>query len=223
MLSEDSGSGTPDAQGCVWGTEEREYRYVCFDSFSRPLSNRECLDDGALFALLLGPLVACGLLHAAFSQLAAQVESPLPPGWKIELPLVLPNTPLRAPTLPATDVNRALSALATSRRNLVQLFTLLSFVLLVHLTRSLSLERTLSRNTTTPPSASMEREPSDYMRANVGIGTYWLKRGETRRDISAVMFSFVVTLGCIGVKILTAWIGRGVWSGELAAIHNDPA
>jgi hypothetical protein len=44
--------------------------------------------------------------------------------------------------------------------------------------------------------------------------TYWLKRGEWRRTKSVVGFAFLVTLCCVGVKIVTALIGRGVWSGR---------
>ncbi|KAK8869508.1 hypothetical protein IAR55_000073 [Kwoniella newhampshirensis] len=207
-------------RGCVWGTEEREYR--------------ECLDDGIFYALLLGPLVAAALLHAALSQLAIHPFSPLPKGWNIELPMVLPSTPIKSAPLsaniyPPTDTIRALSALATSRRNLVQLFTLCSFVLLVHLTRTLHLELSQSRifqqSFSQPSSINLERENSDQLRlqqqqqSNPG-GTYWLRRGEWRRTRSVVGFSFLVTGGCVVVKIVTAHIGRGVWSGELGVVCN---
>lgn len=161
---------------------------------------RECTDDGVLFALLLGPLVAAALLHAALSTLTSQPESALPHGWLIERPLVLPMTSIRhvAGMLPiaSTDVTKALSALATSRRNLVQLFTLCSFVLLVQLAWSLRLEIKLNKDV----------EGFDG-------GTYWLRRGELRRSSSAVGFGFLVTGGCVVVKIVTPYIGRGVWSG----------
>lgn len=198
-------------------------------------SIRECLDDGALFALLLGPLIAAGMLHDTLRRLASEPASLRPRPWDIESPMVLPSTPLwrftrlaeaQAPQL--TDTVRALSALATSRRNLVQLFTLCSFVLLVHLARSLRLEVKLSKSSPTATamgsgaagsgSATMEREVSDPHRSTVGggLGVYWLKRGEWRRTRSVVGFAFVVTGGCILVKIATAYIGHGVWSGELS-------
>lgn len=185
-------------RGCTWGTEAREYRY---DSLCKlPLTIRECVDDGVLFALLLGPLVAAALLHAALTTLASAPGSALPGGWMIEPPLVLPSTPIRRvaglPILPQTDAIRALSALATSRRNLVQLFTLCAFVLLVHLSCSLRLEVKLSK---------MD---------GVDGGTYWLRRGEWRRNGSAVGFSLLVTGGCLVVKVLTAYVNRGVWSGK---------
>ncbi|OCF32033.1 dolichol kinase [Kwoniella heveanensis BCC8398] len=217
LYHEEDGQTGLGARGCLWGTEAREYR--------------ECLDDGIFFALLLGPLVAAALLHAALSQLAANPDSPLPGDWSIELPLVLPSTPVkRLPSNMITPVPnetiRALSALAISRRNLVQLFTLCGFVLLVHLTRSLHLELKQARQATASPnpqpavSASLERESSDSSRFAAqqaslnqnAAGTYWLRLGEWKRTKSVVGFSFLVTGGCVIVKIVTAIIGKGVWS-----------
>ena len=100
-----------------------------------------------LFALLLGPLVAAALLHSALTQLSSNPDAAVPKAWKIESPLVLPSTPIRrigSVQHEPTDAIRALSALATSRRNLVQLFTLSSFVLLVQLAWSLRLELRLA-------------------------------------------------------------------------------
>ncbi|WWD01023.1 hypothetical protein V866_007961 [Kwoniella sp. B9012] len=197
-------------RGCLWGTEPREYR--------------ESLDDGIFFALLLGPLVASALLHAALTQLSNNPESPLPGNWNIEFPLVLPSTPIRkfANSLdtPPSNTIKALSALVTSRRNLVQLFTLCSFVLLVHLTRSLHLEIKQSKQSPLTPlspqigSVNLERDNSDHAKlfAQQSSGTYWLRLGEWKRTRSVVGFAFLVTGCCVIVKIVTAIIGRGVWS-----------
>jgi len=196
----------PEPKGAVWGTEARDYR--------------DCPDDGALFALLLAPLIAAGMLHASLAHLSGAPHSPLPKEWNIESPLVLHSTPIRffqGITLFPTDAIRALSALATSRRNLVQLFTLCSFVLLVHLARSLHLEikqaKAAVRSTSPVPGdgVSMER---DLTGTSSNTGTYWLKRGEWKRTKSVVGFSFLVTICCLGFKVVTAYIGRGVWSGE---------
>ncbi|WWD16230.1 hypothetical protein CI109_100656 [Kwoniella shandongensis] len=217
MLSDEIEQFGIGERGCVWGTEEREYR--------------ECLDDGIFYALLLAPLVAAALLHAALSQLAANPLSPIPKGWNIEFPMVLPSTPIKSvPQSPSnripTDTIRALSALATSRRNLVQLFTLCSFVLLVHLTRTLHLELKQAKVNKQPTSqhvsAPLERENSEQARTQQPspaslAGTYWLRRGEWRRTRSVVGFSFLVTGGCIVVKTVTAYIGRGVWSDIVIA------
>lgn len=177
--------------------------------------SRECSDDGVLFSLLLGPLLASGLLHNAMQRLSSSTLRPRE--WLIEKPLVLPSTPIRpigGQLLLPTDDVRALSALAISRRNLVQLFTLCSFVLLVHLARSLHLEKRLSKDSVQPVSIGMEREASDSAKNSPGLGTYWLRRREWKRTRSVVGFAFLVTAGCIVVKIATAYIGRGVWSGK---------
>ncbi|ODN75059.1 hypothetical protein L202_06278 [Cryptococcus amylolentus CBS 6039] len=211
-------------KGSIWGTEEREYR--------------DCLDDGIYYALLLGPLVASALLHASLSQLFSYPSSPLPhENWKIENPLVLPTTPLRRdvdPTRGPIETIRALSALATSRRNLVQLFTLCSFVLLVHLARSLHLEIKQMRLLCPPPNDPSVSELGEvppgirsghggggggpnsvggrFSAQQAGFGTFWLRKGEWRRTGSVVGFSALVSAGCLGVKAVTAYVGRGVWS-----------
>jgi len=165
-----------------------------------PLISRECVDDGVLFALLLGPLVAAALLDAALTTLASVPDSAIPHGWMIEAPLVLQSTPIRRVAkgllLEPTDTIRALSALATSRRNLVQLFTLCSFVLLVQLSWSLRLESRLHEKT-----------------GGVDSSTFWLRQGELRRNTSVIGLAFLVTGGCLVVKIATAYVGHGVWSG----------
>lgn len=196
-------------QGCVWGSEEREYRSV---HLSAPTDARECLDDGVLFALLLGPLLASGMLHHSMQRLSSNTLRSRE--WLVEHPLVLASTPIRhlADQAQASDTAKALSALIISRRNLVQLFTLCSFVLLVQLLRSLFLERSLAK-LGVPASVSMERDSSDPARGIRGIGTYWLRQGEWRRNARVIGFAFFVTTCCIGVKIATAYIGRGVWSG----------
>ncbi|KIR71289.1 dolichol kinase [Cryptococcus deuterogattii CA1014] len=188
----------------IWGTEEREYR------------------------LLLGPLVAAALLHSALSQLSSNPSSPVAKGWNIESPLVLPSTPIRrgASITDAEPTNtiRALSALATSRRNLVQLFTLCSFVLLVHVTRSLHLEITQFRINYPPNSTSPDAEVTklhSLQAQQASIGTYWLRKGEWKRTRSVVGFSFLVTGVCLLVKAVTAKVGRGVWSVQYLRMRSS--
>lgn len=200
------------AREAVYGAQKSESTgaYV-----TRSLLNlRECLDDGALFALLLAPLVASGMLHDTLRRLDDAVPSLRPRAWNIEPPMVLPSTPMHS-SLASTPTIKALSALATSRRNLVQLFSLCSFVLLVHLARSLYLEIKLNKTRTTV-AVAMERENSEPRLSVGGTGVFWLKRGEWRRTRSVVGFAFLVTAGCIVVKIATAVIGHGVWSGEFS-------
>ncbi|GMK54111.1 hypothetical protein CspeluHIS016_0106970 [Cutaneotrichosporon spelunceum] len=201
---DDDGPVRVGSRGCIWGTEQREYR--------------ECLDDGALFALLLSPLTAAAMLHAALTRLASQPLTATLPGWAIEQPLVNPGTPVLQitdtihgplPSGPEGDAIRALSALAVSRGNLVQLFTLLSFVLLIQLTHSLRHEIKLARAAPGSPAMGSGSENDTPSRPQ---GTFWRKRGEWRRNRSVIAFAFFVTGCCVVVKIVTAYIGRGVWS-----------
>jgi dolichol kinase len=179
-----------------------------------------------LFALLLAPLVAAAMLHSAFTQLINNPTKATLAEWKIESPLVLPSTPIRYPPshihleLQATEATKALSALATSRRNLVQLFTLCSFVLLVQLAWSRRHEVRSSlavspSGIATPVGTSVTGISGDERSlSGSGInGTYWLKRGELKRNVSVIGMAFLVTAGCLVVKIATAYIEHGVWSG----------
>lgn len=168
---------------------------------------------------MLTPLVAAALLHTSLSRLSDEPTTPLPSNWDIEDPLVLESTPIRY--LPGryplpTDSIKALSALSTSHRNLVQLFTLCSFVLLVHLARSLHQEKKQARAQSALESVAMEREQSGP--GSVGVSNYWLKLGEWKRTRSVFGFAFLVTVCCLGVKIVTALIGHGVWSGEPSSL-----
>lgn len=156
------------------------------------------------------------MLHATLTQLAMSPESALNPGWAIESPLVLSSTPIRqlpgmVRHLDPSDAIKALSALATSRRNLVQLFTLCSFVLLVQLSWSLRLEIRLAKSATDPLHAPTEKDMTDPHKSPIW-GVYWIRKGQLRRNVSVVAMAFVVTAGCIIVKIATAYIGHGVWS-----------
>jgi hypothetical protein len=158
-------------------------------------------------------------------QLSDDPDTATLPGWVIEAPLVIPTTPIRrvSHNVPhgVSDAIRALSALAISRRNLVQLFTLLSFVLLVQLTWSLRREVKLARaalaaNLTlaAPPAVggAVSEHESEPKPPAITPGTFWLKYGELRRNMTVIGFAFVVTTGCVIVKIATAYIDYGVWS-----------
>jgi dolichol kinase len=231
--SDEDGHSGISGKGCVWGTQEREYRYVIVfagEPFGS-LGSRECLDDGVLFALLLAPLVSAAMLHSSFVQLINDPIQATLDGWMIESPLVLPSTPIRLPpshfklSIPHTDAIKALSALATSRRNLVQLFTLCSFVLLVQLSWSIRLEKTLAKKQALSPVLQGGNTTATGFTGAEGFGLspsgiYWLKKGEWRRNLSVVGMAFVVTAGCLVVKVATAYIGHGVWSGKQAIVER---
>jgi dolichol kinase len=82
------------------------------------------VDDGVLTALLMGPYAAVSMLYGSLTT----PDQPLrPPSWLVEAPTTLPQP---TPKMPARE------ALLCARRNLVQLTTLCSFVLLAHLCTS---------------------------------------------------------------------------------------
>jgi hypothetical protein len=84
---------------------------------------RHNLDDGYLTALLIGPGLAASMLYQT-TILSSQALPYRSPAWLIEPPYTSNLTP------------SALTALVHSRRALVQLTTLCSFVLLLHLIAS---------------------------------------------------------------------------------------
>lgn len=101
--------------GTIWATHLRQYR--------------ACGDDGAMLALLLGPLLGVTCLFASLEDRPAQRLAsgdglPFPP-WRVETPaLVLGNRFVPHPTM---------TALALSRCTLLSLQTAMSTTLLVHL------------------------------------------------------------------------------------------
>ncbi|PWN51226.1 hypothetical protein IE53DRAFT_299774, partial [Violaceomyces palustris] len=108
---------SPNDKGAIWATDGRNYR--------------ESNEDGALNALLLGPLLATTVLFNALDEQQSLVNvspggEPLPlPRWRVEgPPRILQHTrPTRG----------GLSALILSRYSLVSLLNLTSTVLLCHL------------------------------------------------------------------------------------------
>lgn len=82
------------------------------------------MDDGVLTALLMGPYAAVSMLYGSLTTPDLPLQ---PPSWLIEAPATLPQS---TPKMPPRE------ALLCARRNLVQLTTLCSFVLLVQLCTS---------------------------------------------------------------------------------------
>ncbi len=183
---------------------------------------RDCIDDGALWALLLGPLLSAAMLLSTLGRLQEHAPTSLPSGWMIEEPLVLDSTPSHlghnlSPRgrEPAT---LALSALALSRRQLTQMNCLLSAILLIHLVWS---QRSDLRH------ADERRLAAEAIAQNGGQGTsaamqgasppwIWARTSEWRRTWSIVTFSFLLTAASVATKAaLNSW--RPEWiQGELS-------
>ena len=148
---------------------------------------RESLDDGVFTGLLLGPIIATALLICALRMLhgSPSPENWLPEGWKVEPRIELHNSP-EAPT--------TLQALVLARQNLVNLSTLCSTILLVHVCSSWWLE---SRN-------RKGEDLPEGERASV-------PRSESQRCYVYITFMLSVSLGTFGAKMLFDWQGYPLW------------
>ncbi|KAF5382069.1 hypothetical protein D9615_004280 [Tricholomella constricta] len=154
---------------------------------SVPKNYRESLDDGVFTGLLLGPLIAAGLLIAALRTPSgvSPYTNTLPQGWRIEAPLELP-TSRRALT--------AIEALTLSRYSLVNLATFCSAILLLHVCASWWLEAQFCKRGNT----------AEGERASV-------PRSEGRRSWYYILFTLSVSAGIFGLKLLLHSQGLGIW------------
>ncbi|KAI0784170.1 hypothetical protein C8Q75DRAFT_724975 [Abortiporus biennis] len=159
--------------GFVWMTVPKNYRLSA--------------DDGILTGLLGGPFVSAALLYLSLrsSQLSPQ-PSPLPSSWLIEPPTTLPNT-----LTPLT----ALEALLLSRRNLLDLSTVCSTILIIHV------------------AASKVTEDRHRRKTNVPLGELsHVPRKESRRTYLYALFAISSTLWILCVRIfLSEFLKLGIW------------
>ncbi|KAG6850685.1 hypothetical protein H0H93_009843 [Arthromyces matolae] len=152
-----------------------------------PKNYRESSDDGVFTGLLLGPLIAAGLLISALRMESVDtlMTSPLPPEWRIEAPAELHNSP---------DVPTALAALIRARYNLVDLGTLCSTILLLHVCASWYHEARYSR------------------RGNAAEGERTsVPRSEARRSLYYILFTLAVTCGIFALKVYLQSRNLGIW------------
>lgn len=152
---------------------------------------RACRDDGVLTGVLLGPLIATALLFSSLQQshsLFNPNSSPLPPSWRIELPAVLHNS-----HSPST----AIEALVLARRNLVDLSTICSTILLAQMSASWWFESRYVRGANAPADE----------RASV-------PRREARKFGLYVLFTFCATLGALCLRALAENAKLGIWQSK---------
>ncbi|KAH7925472.1 hypothetical protein BV22DRAFT_1046735 [Leucogyrophana mollusca] len=156
---------------------------------SVPKNYRESPDDGILTGLLLGPLIAAALLYSSLKQTQRTSSSdfdPLPASWRIEFPRVLPNSP------------SAIESLALSRKCLVDYSTFCSFILLVQVCASWWFEARYRGR----------RSVSEGERGSV-------PRSETRRSWYYVLFTFIMTLVALGVRVVLSYVDVRIWQSSL--------
>ena len=156
---------------------------------------RNAQDDGILTGLLGGPLVAAAELYVSLTMSASTPPGdPVPPGWRIEPPMTLADSP--KPTTP-------LEALLLSRRYLVSQATFCATILLVHVIASWITEARHRRKRVIP-----EGEVSS------------VPRKEGRRTYLYVLFAFSVTLWILCVRIALKELKLGIWQ---SAYQNSVA
>lgn len=147
------------------------------------INTRDTPDDGVFTALLLAPLVSTVML--IYTESLASLPTPssnlLGKQWIIEDPLSLPNS--RKPLTP-------FEALILSRRNLVQLMTLTSGILLVHI-------------------FTFHYQRYKYAQKSAAV----LPKNESRRTMSYVGFTAILTAGALLLKAIFMETRLNVWPG----------
>ncbi|KAG7530876.1 hypothetical protein FFLO_04739 [Filobasidium floriforme] len=193
------GSGLAGSIGTVWATEPKDYR--------------DCLDDGAAWALLLGPILSGSMFYETCTRLREMYTtspSKIPAGaatngWQIEAPLVSPSTrpfivagqgPSSAEQAESQAV-LAISALAYSRKQACHLMCLLSLLLLGHTLWSRRRQLLL---------VASSHEAQGSGRSDGSLPP-WSKRSEWRRTGAVVAFSFVLTAGFVVLKVVAQVAG----------------
>lgn len=151
--------------------------------------NRESRDDGILTGLLLGPLIASGLLYFTIWKASHYpMSAALPKWWLMESPIVLSSS---IPPLTASE------AVLVSRYNLVDLSTFCSTILLFHVCASWWLEGYYSKSGSKP----------EGERASV-------PRSEGRRALYYILFTLTVSITMLVLRIVLQKYGIGLWSRQ---------
>lgn len=173
-----------EAKDFIWGTDARDYR--------------ECPDDGALMALLFGPLVSSSLLITTLRQLAAPPStSALPSPWLVEPPMTLSRE--SPAVLSVTQV--ALEALARSRRSMLSMSSLLTVVLLLSLLCSRGIATIQAVTTSHNGAARRERDK------------WGLPKSEWKRTGWVVACAFAISTFMGALKLLLEGMNSSLWQG----------
>jgi len=135
------------------------------------------VDDGVLTALLMGPYAAVSMLYGS---LTTTDQSLRPDAWLVEAPATLPHSTSKLP---------AREALLCARRNLVQLTTLCSFVLLVQLCTS---------------------KQVDLSRIKTG---FWFPKLRGRRSWLFVGYSLLISTAAVTFHIASDMLSLNIWQG----------
>ena len=199
----------PGSIGTVWATEPKDYR--------------DCLDDGAAWALLLGPILSGSMFYETCTRLSRmyaedeRTTTTRPEwtsnGWRVEPPLVSPSTRpfVVAGNGPGSDGQAsdpavlALSALAYSRKQACHLMCLLSLLLLAH--TLWSRKRHLAVAMSTGSQLNGHHMEDSTATTSTAPPSAWSKRSEWRRTGAVVAFSFILTAGFVVLKVIAQLAG----------------
>lgn len=155
------------------------------------LFSRNSSDDGILSGLLIGPLVASAELYTSLKSVSTG-RPLLPPEWRVDSTIF----PLSNPALSQAE------ALVVSRRALVDLATICSTILLIHVCASWWKESRVQKD------GLPETE-----RASV-------PRSEMRRLRLYVAFGLVVSIVIVMMQAVFHEIGWGIWQSRSAALPD---
>jgi dolichol kinase len=155
------------------------------------VSSRTSSDDGLINGLILGPLITSALYYVALNFDKHPAGTAQPPFWHIEAPWRLGNGTSLTP----------LQALILSRRNAVDLSTLCSTTLLIHVYSSHWFEWRHRRH----------HKVSEGERGSV-------PRSEARKGWLYIFFTLLVSSILLGLRFVLDRAQVGLWQREYQAL-----
>jgi hypothetical protein len=153
-----------------------------------PKNYRTSSDDGLLTGLIFGPLITSALYYVALKFDTLPTDASKPPFWYIEAPWHLGNDTSLTPP----------QALALSRRSAVDLSTLCSLTLPVHVCASHWFEWRYRK----------QHKVSEGERGSV-------PRSEARKMWLYTVFTFLVCAFLLGLRFALDRAGLGIWKTSL--------
>lgn len=151
---------------------------------------RDSSDDGILSALMLGPIIAAAQLHMSLKSLTS--GKLLPDTWLVEVPNTLAQS---------SNNYSAAQALVFSNRSLVDLATLCSTLLLVHVC------------------ASWWKEASKRRVGLPDTERVSVPRSELRRTWLYILFMVLVSISMFCLRLAMGKMGWGIWQSAYGSIH----
>jgi dolichol kinase len=188
-------SPIPENRGYVWMTVPKNYRsnwYLLLMTLIDVLF-RSSSDDGLTIGLILGPLITSALYYVALKFDMPPEGTSQPPFCHIETPWRFSNENSLTPQ----------QALMVSRRNAVDLSTLCSAALLIHVYASHWFELRYRKR----------HKVSEGERGSV-------PRSEARKGWMYIVFTYIVCAFLLGLRIALDRARVGVWKRKSRALFR---